>query len=165
MSALYAADPQTNTVPQPPAPPEAGKPRPPLDRESGRPPHNKKFDWKADRKHMGPARRDFARGPQGEERPKFSRGEMLAKALNLTPEQKEKARAIMEATRPKIEAVREEERAKVKNVMDEALKELRPSLTPEQQAVLDDLQKLRADKAALDGARKIGKPEETPKSE
>ena len=180
MSGLYAADAQSNdAAPPPPGMSEARKPLPPLDDEAAPPPHKKKFD-KPDkngaRKDMPPGerpRREFGRRPEGKGRPelrdkmreKAGRGDALAEALNLTPEQKKKARDIMEAAKPKLEAVREEGRQKAKAVIADAMKELRPILTPEQQAVFDDLQKLRADKAALDGAKKsdeAAKPPEKP---
>lgn len=181
MGSLYAEDPQADaaTTPKPSAPPAARKPLLPLDAESAPSPQKKKFDRPSQHREVRPGhpgrgdfahepqgkgRPDFGPGPRGQERPKAGHGEMLAKALNLTPEQQKKARAIMEAAKPKIEAARKEGQAKVKSVMDEALKELRPSLTPEQQAVLDDLQKFRADKAALEGGGKLGKQDKTHKS-
>jgi len=76
-------------------------------------------------------------------------GHPLADALQLTDEQKAKAKELMEAAKPKIEAIREEARTKIKAVLEESMAQLRPLLTPEQQAVFDDLQKLKTDKAAL----------------
>jgi Spy/CpxP family protein refolding chaperone len=78
----------------------------------------------------------------------------FAEALQLTDEQKAKAKELLEAAQPKIEAIREEQRAKIKAVVDDSLKELRPMLSPQQQAVFDDLQKLQADKAALKNAQR-----------
>jgi len=69
--------------------------------------------------------------------------------LNLTPEQKAKVKAVMEAQKPKIEAIRQEERAKIKAVFDDAETQIRPLLTKEQVQVLDDAKKLEASKAAL----------------
>jgi len=92
-------------------------------------------------------------------------GHPLADALQLTDAQKAKAKELMEAAKPRIEAIREEERAKIKAVIEDSMKELRPLLTPEQQAVLDDLQKLRADKAALKPAKPADKSEAPAKSE
>lgn len=99
------------------------------------------------------------RGPEGKGGPRFGHGAILAEELDLTPEQKEKAKAIMAAAKPKIQAIEDESRDKVKAVMQDAIKELRPILTPEQQAVLDDLQKLRTDREALKSARKAAKPD------
>lgn len=69
--------------------------------------------------------------------------------LNLTDDQKQKAKAIFEGVRPQIEAIRKEEAAKIQAVLEDAGKQLRPILTDSQQKVFDDLQQLRADKAAL----------------
>jgi len=92
-------------------------------------------------------------------------GHPLADALQLTDEQKAKAKELMEAAKPKIEAIREEERTKIKAVLEESMAQLRPVLTPEQQAVFDDLQKLKADKAALKPATPAAKPGTPAKSE
>jgi Spy/CpxP family protein refolding chaperone len=75
--------------------------------------------------------------------------EKLDRLLNLTSEQKEKVKEIMEASQPKIRAIREEQRAKVQAVMDDARKQIRPLLTPAQQKVFDDAQKLREDARKL----------------
>ncbi|HEY5770391.1 MAG TPA: hypothetical protein VIS71_11145 [Terrimicrobium sp.] len=76
-------------------------------------------------------------------------GQMLDRLLNLTDEQKEKVKEIMEASRPRIRAIREEQRAKIQAVRDEARKQIRPLLTPDQQKVFDDAQKLREDARKL----------------
>ena len=75
--------------------------------------------------------------------------EKLDRLLNLTSEQKEKVKEIMEASKPRIQAIREEQRAKVRAVMDDAGKQIRPLLTPAQQKVFDDTQKLREDARKL----------------
>lgn len=69
--------------------------------------------------------------------------------LNLTSEQKEKVKAIMEANKPKFKAIMDEQRAKMQALMDETQKELRPILTPAQQQVLDDTIKLRESQRKL----------------
>ena len=112
------------------------------------------------------ARGKMDRGPKGfcAQGPKdkgHAMGHPFADALQLTDAQKAKAKELMEAAKPKIEAIREEERAKIKAVMEESMKGLRDSLTPEQQAVFDDLQKLKTDREAL----KPAKPEEAAKPE
>ncbi|MFV0338322.1 MAG: Spy/CpxP family protein refolding chaperone [Chthoniobacterales bacterium] len=81
----------------------------------------------------------FCKGPKGAPNP----GERMAQMLALTPEQKEKAKAIMDSKKPQIDAIRKEEREKIKAVFDEAEAELRPILTPEQIEVLDNSKKLR----------------------
>jgi hypothetical protein len=177
--------------PPPPAPEAAPKPLPPLDNGQPERPHGRKPDWKAngqkpdwkmDRRKGGPlppgeARQQMQRermhqrpgfnrgpgGPEGKDKPKAGHGEMLTQALNLTPEQQKKAREIMQATRPKLQAAREESMAKEKQILSDAMQELRPSLTPEQQAVFDDLQKLRADREALKKTSAPAKPEKADK--
>lgn len=69
--------------------------------------------------------------------------------LQLTPEQKEQVKAIMEAQKPKIQAIREEERAKMKAIFDDVDKQIRPLLSAEQIAVLENAKKLRESEAAL----------------
>lgn len=76
----------------------------------------------------------------------------MAGPLNLTDEQKAKAKEIMEATKPKVEAIREEEQKKIQAVMDEAMNQIRPELTADQQAVFDALIKVREEQRSLDEA-------------
>jgi Spy/CpxP family protein refolding chaperone len=93
-------------------------------------------------------------------------GQMLDRLLNLTDEQKEKVKEIMEASRPKIKAIREEQRAKMQAVRDEARKQIRPLLTPAQQKVFDDAQKLREDARKLrEEARNLRQENEGNRSE
>ena len=88
--------------------------------------------------------------------------EMLDRLLNLTSEQKEKVKEIMEANKPRIQAIREEQRAKVQAVMDDAGKQIRPLLTPAQQKVFDDAQKLREDARKLkEEAKNLRKEKES----
>jgi len=108
-------------------------------------------------RHFGPG------GPSGKDHPMKERRHMrqfdrhgpeaLDHILKLTPEQKDKFKEAMKTARPKIDAIREEERAKVQAVMDETMGDLRSSLTPEQQAVLDSLKKLKADQENLDKSK------------
>jgi len=134
---LRAVDPQSN-----PSPPPASAPK-----EEG----GKACGWGGKPGGSCPMGFKGQFGPHhGKERGHFGHAMALDRLLNLTDEQKEKVKAVMEAQKPKIQAIREEERAKVKTVMDEARKEIRPILTKEQQQVLDDLDKLEKDKAALE---------------
>jgi len=81
---------------------------------------------------------------------------MLDRLLNLTDDQKQKVKGIIEAGRPKIKAIKEEERAKIQAVKDEMRQQIRPILTPDQQKVLDDAQKLRESAKQLrEDARKL----------
>ena len=72
-----------------------------------------------------------------------SAAEKLDRLLNLTDEQKEKVREVIKASRPKIKAIREEQWAKMRAARDETRQEIRALLTPAQQKVLDDTERLR----------------------
>jgi len=74
--------------------------------------------------------------------------------LNLSEEQKAKVKAVMESKKPLLDAIREEQMQKMKIVMEEAEKEIRPILTPEQTQVLDDMKKLQASREKLRKADK-----------
>ncbi|MFV0415779.1 MAG: Spy/CpxP family protein refolding chaperone [Chthoniobacterales bacterium] len=114
---------------------------------------------KADKPHgKKPMRGKFFHRKKGGR--KHHPGERLAKMLNLTPEQREKAKAIMESKKPQIEAIRKEERARLKAVFDEAEAELRPILTPEQIEVLDNSKKLRESSKKLHKKNKETSQEE-----
>jgi hypothetical protein len=69
--------------------------------------------------------------------------------LQLTDEQQTKVKDAMKALQPKIEAIRAEEEAKISSLVADAV---RPLLDTKQQAVFDDMQKLRKDKAELKAA-------------
>ena len=58
--------------------------------------------------------------------------------LNLTPEQKAKVQPIIDQARPQIESIRREAMQKTKAVMDNAMAQIRPMLTPEQQKKLEE---------------------------
>ena len=71
--------------------------------------------------------------------------EHLVKSLNLTPEQQAKIQPILSQTRPQIETIHEDAAAKTRTVMSNALAQIRPLLTPEQQKKFDAQQKAYAD--------------------
>ena len=73
--------------------------------------------------------------------------------LNLTPEQKAKVQPIVDQTTPQIENIRREAMQKTKAVMDNAMAQIRPLLTPEQQKKLDDAQNDRRGKRGGHGGR------------
>jgi hypothetical protein len=163
---LHAADPQP-----PAATPDARNPAPQPEADGRRWGHGEhgKMMHGGGREAMM-RREGMCRGPKetgGKELSEKGRPmeHPLANALQLTDAQKAKAKELMEAAKPRIEAIREEERAKIKAVIEEALAQLRPLLTPEQQAVFDDLQKLKTDKAALKPATPAAKPGAPAKSE
>ncbi len=71
--------------------------------------------------------------------------EHLDKDLNLSADQKAKVQPIVDQTRPQIRAIHEEAMQKTKAVMDNAMAQIRPLLTAEQQQKLDAMQKAHED--------------------
>jgi Spy/CpxP family protein refolding chaperone len=71
--------------------------------------------------------------------------EHVAKVLKLTSEQQAKVQPIIEQTRPQIIAIHREAMEKTHGVLDQAMSQIRPLLTPEQQKKLDDLKKAHED--------------------
>jgi Spy/CpxP family protein refolding chaperone len=66
--------------------------------------------------------------------------ERTTEQLNLTPEQKAKVQPIIDQATPQIENIRREAMQKTKAVVDNAMAQIRPMLTPDQQKKLDDAQ-------------------------
>ena len=66
--------------------------------------------------------------------------ERTTEQLNLTPEQKAKVQPIIDQATPQIENIRREAMQKTKAVVDNAMAQIRPLLTPEQQKKLDESQ-------------------------
>ena len=66
--------------------------------------------------------------------------ERTTEQLNLTPEQKAKVQPIVDQVTPQIKEIRREAMQKTKAVMDNAIAQIRPLLTPEQQKKLDESQ-------------------------
>src|SRR5205823_2278214 len=64
--------------------------------------------------------------------------EQLMEGLNLTPDQKVKVQPIIDQAQPQIAAIHREAMQKMKVVADNAVSQIRPLLTPEQQKRLDD---------------------------
>ena len=62
---------------------------------------------------------------------------------NLTPEQKAKVQPIIDQAKPQIESIRREAMQKTKAVTDNAMAQIRPMLTPDQQKKLDEAQNSR----------------------
>lgn len=71
--------------------------------------------------------------------------EHMTKALNLTPEQQVKVQPIVDQTRPQIIAIHQEAMQKTKTVIDNAMSQIRPLLTSEQQNKLDGMKKAHED--------------------
>src|SRR5947199_5823942 len=59
--------------------------------------------------------------------------EHLTRALDLTPEQQAKVKAIFEQAKPQVQAARQESRQKVQAIRENVRSQIRPMLTPAQQ--------------------------------
>ena len=69
--------------------------------------------------------------------------EKTTEGLNLTPEQKAKVQPIIDQTSPQIQTIRRDAEQKIKTLVDNAMAQIRPMLTPEQQKLLDESQHQR----------------------
>ena len=58
--------------------------------------------------------------------------------LNLTPEQKAQVQPTIDQAKPQIENIRREAMQKTKAIMDNAMAQIRPLLTPDQQKRLEE---------------------------
>ena len=74
-----------------------------------------------------------------------NRLEHLTKALDLTPDQQAKVKAIFEQAKPQLQAARQEAKQKVQAVRENIQSQIRPILTPEQQQKFDAFKKARED--------------------
>ena len=71
--------------------------------------------------------------------------ERLTRALDLTPDQQAKVKAIFEQAKPQIQAARQEAREKAKAIRENIQAQIRPILTPAQQQKYDAIKKARED--------------------
>ncbi len=71
--------------------------------------------------------------------------ERLTEKLDLTADQQAKAQPIIDTAKPQIAAIHQEAMQKSKAVMDNAMSQIRPLLTAEQQKKLDAIQKAHQD--------------------
>jgi len=71
--------------------------------------------------------------------------EHLTRALDLTPDQQAKVKAIFEQAKPQIQAARQEAREKGKAIRENIQAQIRPILTPAQQQKYDAIKKARED--------------------
>jgi Spy/CpxP family protein refolding chaperone len=69
----------------------------------------------------------------------------LTETLNLTPDQKAKVQPIIDQAKPQLQAIHQDAMTKAKGVMDSTMAQIRPLLTPDQQAKADGLQKAHQD--------------------
>ena len=71
--------------------------------------------------------------------------EHLSKDLNLTDEQKAKVQPIIDQTKPQFAAIHKEAMEKMHALMESTGAQIRPLLTPEQQAKYDAMKKAHED--------------------
>ncbi len=71
--------------------------------------------------------------------------EHLTKELDLTPDQQAKVAPIVDQAKPQIQAIHQEAMQKVRGVMEGCGAQIRPLLTPQQQAKFDAIKKAHED--------------------
>src|SRR3984893_19232762 len=71
--------------------------------------------------------------------------EHLTKTLNLTSDQQTKVKPIIDQARPQIIAIHKDAMQKTHAVLDNAMSQIRPLLTPEQQTKADQIKKAHED--------------------
>src|SRR3982751_3367911 len=71
--------------------------------------------------------------------------EHLTDVLSLTPDQQTKVQPIIDQAKPQIIAIHRDAMQKTKAVLDNAMTQIRPILTPDQQKKADDLRKAHED--------------------
>jgi Spy/CpxP family protein refolding chaperone len=71
--------------------------------------------------------------------------EHITETLGLTPDQAAKVQPIVDQAKPQIIAIHQEAMQKTKAIMDNVMSQIRPLLTPEQQAKADNMQKAHQD--------------------
>jgi len=64
----------------------------------------------------------------------------VTKELELTPQQEAQVKPVIDAAKPQLRAIHEEAMQKSRAIIDASIAQIRPVLTPEQQAKLDKLQ-------------------------
>jgi len=71
--------------------------------------------------------------------------EHMTKTLNLTPEQQAKVQPILDQAKPQLQAIHQEAMTKSKAVLDNAMSQIRPLLTADQQKKADSMQQAHQD--------------------
>jgi protein CpxP len=89
----------------------------------------------------GPKHEHHGPGPDHMENP----FEHLSKDLNLTDDQKAKVQPIIDQTKPQLAAIHKEAMEKMHTLMESTGAQIRPLLTPEQQAKFDAMKKAHED--------------------
>jgi hypothetical protein len=65
----------------------------------------------------------------------------MTQSLNLTPDQQAKVQPILDQAKPQLIAIHKDAMQKSKAVIDNAMTQIRPLLTPDQQTKADNIQK------------------------
>ena len=73
--------------------------------------------------------------------------EHMSESLNLTPGQQAKVQPIIDQAKPQLIAIHRDAMQKAKVVVDNAMTQIRPILTPDQQKKADDMRKAHEDMA------------------
>ena len=71
----------------------------------------------------------------------------MTQSLNLTPDQQAKVQPIIDQAKPQLIAIHRDAMQKAKAVIDNAMSQIRPMLTPDQQKKADDMHKAHEDMA------------------
>src|SRR5438270_14053706 len=71
--------------------------------------------------------------------------EHMTEALKLTPDQQTKVQPIVDQAKPQLIAIHQEAMQKTRAVIENAMTQIRPILTPDQQKKADDLRKAHED--------------------
>jgi Spy/CpxP family protein refolding chaperone len=69
----------------------------------------------------------------------------MTQSLNLTSDQQAKVQPILDQAKPQLIAIHKDAMQKAKAVMDNAMAQIRPLLTADQQKTLDEKQQARED--------------------
>ena len=64
----------------------------------------------------------------------------MTQSLNLTPDQQAKVQPILDQAKPQLIAIHRDAMQKSKAIIDNAMSQIRPLLTPDQQKKADDIQ-------------------------
>jgi Spy/CpxP family protein refolding chaperone len=71
--------------------------------------------------------------------------EHMTESLNLTADQQAKIQPIIDQATPQLRAIHQEAMQKMHTVMDNAMSQIRPLLTPDQQKKADDIRQAHQD--------------------
>jgi Spy/CpxP family protein refolding chaperone len=71
--------------------------------------------------------------------------DQMTETLKLTPDQQAKVQPIIDQAKPQLIAIHRDAMQKAKGVLDNAMAQIRPLLTPEQQKKADDMKQAHQD--------------------